>query len=164
MGDDLSFVRAKEKAFRLLSLRARSVSELRARLKEKGFDDPVVGRVIAYLLERGYIDDGSFARQWARNLAVNRLLGNRRIEMSLREKGIPGELVGEAITEVREEISEREAIGRLIGKKEKGRKTTDRKELRRLERNLVGRGFPPGLVFEVLGRGGEESLPNDASG
>ncbi|MDI6776621.1 MAG: regulatory protein RecX [Syntrophales bacterium] len=163
MEDDLLLERAREKAFRFLSIRARSRKELRARLKEKGFDNPVVDRVLDYLLERGYLDDASFARQWARNLAVNRLLGNRRIEMSLREKGIPSELIGEAVAGAREEISEREAIGKLIGKKGKDRKVTDPKELRRLGRSLVGKGFPPGLVFDILETAGEESLCNDES-
>jgi len=163
MEDDPLLERARESAFRFLSIRARSRKELRARLKEKGFDNHVVNRVMDYLLERGYLDDASFARQWARNLAVNRLLGNRRIEMSLREKGIPAELIGEAIAGAREEISEREAIGRLIARREKSRKVTDPKELRRLGRNLVGRGFPPGLVFEILETAGEESLCNDES-
>ena len=163
MEDDPLLERARESAFRFLSVRARSRKELRARLKEKGFDNHVVNRVLDYLLERGYLDDASFARQWARNLAVNRLLGNRRIEMSLREKGIPAELIGEAIAGAREDISERKAIGRLIAKKGNSRKVTDPKELRRLGRNLVGRGFPPGLVFEILETAGEEFLCNDES-
>ena len=163
MGDDLLLERARESAFRFLSVRARSRKELRVKLKEKGFDNHVVNRVLDYLLERGYLDDASFARQWARNLAVNRLLGNRRIEMSLREKGIPAELIGEAIAGAREDISERKAIGRLIAKKGNSRKVTDPKELRRLGRNLVGRGFPPSLVFEILETAGEEFLCNDES-
>jgi regulatory protein len=163
MEDDPLLERARESAFRFLSIRARSRKELRARLKEKGFDNHVVNRVIDYLRERGYLDDASFAVQWARNLAVNRLFGNRRIEMSLREKGIPAELIGEAIAGAREEISEKKAIGRLIAKKGNGRNVTDPKELRRLGRNLVGKGFPPGLVFEILKRAGEESSRNDES-
>jgi len=158
MEDDPLLERVRKSAFRFLSIRARSRKELWAKLKEKGFDSHVVNRVLDYLLERGYLDDASFAVQWARNLAVNRLLGNRRIEMSLREKGIPAELIGAAIAGAREEISEREAIGRLIAKKERGRKVTDPKELRRLGRRLAGRGFPPCLVFEILETAGEACL------
>ena len=166
MEDDLLFERVRQKAFRLLSLRPRSEKELRAKLKERGFASSVVDRVVVYLLERGYLNDGSFAIQWARNLAVNRLLGNPRIEMSLRERGVPGVLIGEAIATAREEISEREAIGRLIRKRVKGRRIADLngKELRRLGKSLVGKGFPPGLVFEMLEREGEECLPHDESG
>ncbi|MDO8723012.1 MAG: regulatory protein RecX [Syntrophales bacterium] len=164
MEEDLLLERARESAFRFLAVRARSRQELRVKLKEKGFGSHVVDRALDYLLEQGYLDDASFARQWARNLAANRLLGDRRIGMSLREKGIPAELIEEAIAGAREEISEREAIGKLIAKKGNCRKVNTLKELRRLERRLAGRGFSPGLVFDILETAGEESLYNDESG
>ncbi|MFA4916466.1 MAG: RecX family transcriptional regulator [Syntrophales bacterium] len=158
MEDDHLLKRAKQRALRLLSLRARSKMELRAKLKERGFDDHVIDSVTVYLLERKYLDDNSFATNWARSLAVNRLLGNLRIEMSLRKKGISGESIGEAIDAAREEISEREAIGRLIDKRAKGRMIADLndKEIRRLRQNLLMRGFPAGMFFEMLEREGKE--------
>ncbi len=99
------------------------------------------------------MDDESFAKQWTRNLAVNRLYGNRKIEMSLLEKGIGRKIIEQAIPLVRKEISEKEAINILIEKKFKGRKVVElgEKERRRLAQNLMGRGFPAVLVFEVLG-------------
>ncbi len=38
MAEDRDFEKARQKAFRLLSLRGRSTRELRSKLKEKGFD------------------------------------------------------------------------------------------------------------------------------
>lgn len=149
--------KAKQKAFRLLSVRGRSIKELRTKLKEKGFEEPVVEEVIARLIEFKYLDDESFASQWAQNLAVNRLYGNRRIEVSLSEKGIDRTVIQQSITQVREEISEKQAINRLIEKKVKGKKVKElnEKEKRRLAQNLMGRGFPAVLIFEALGKSGE---------
>jgi regulatory protein len=156
--EDNSREKAEQKAFRLLSVRGRSIKELRLRLKEKGFEEPVVEEVIARLIELKYLDDESFARGWARNLAVNRLYGNRRIEMSLLEKGIGRRLIERSIAHTREEISERDAISGLINKKIKDKKIPElnEKEKRRLAQNLMGRGFPARLIFEVLGRSEEE--------
>ena len=153
---DHTFEKAKQKAFRLLSVRGRSIKELRTRLKEKDFEEPVVEEVIARLIELKYLDDESFASQWAQNLAVNRLYGNRRIEVSLSEKGIDRKLIMQSIDEVREEISEKQAINRLIEKKVKSKKIIElnEKEKRRLAQNLIGRGFSAGLIFEVLGKSG----------
>ena len=106
--------KAKQRAFRLLAMRARSEKELRAKLREKGFDESVVEEVTARLRELNYLDDESFARQWARNLAVNKLLGNRRIEASLMEKGIPQPLIRQVLSEVRKELAEWEAVILLI--------------------------------------------------
>lgn len=162
MEEDHTLEKAKQKAFRLLSVRGRSTKELRSRLKEKGFEEPVVEKVIARLLDLKYLDDESFAREWTQNLAVNRLYGNRRIEVSLLEKGIDRKLIEQSIARVREEISEKQAINKLMEKKIKGKKIIelDEKEKRRLAQNLMGKGFPTGLIFEMLGRS-EEEFAND---
>ena len=151
--------KAKQRAFRLLAMRPRSEKELRAKLKEKGFDESVVAEVAARLRELNYLDDESFARQWARNLAVNKLLGNRRIEASLMEKGIPQPLIRQVLSEVRKELAEREAVILLIRKKvDNGAGKMDDRERRRLAQSLMGKGFPPGLVFDILNRSKEGVL------
>lgn len=151
--------KAKQRAFRLLAMRARSEKELRAKLREKGFDESVVEEVAARLRELNYLDDESFARQWARNLAVNKLLGNRRIEASLMEKGIARPLIRQVLTEVREELSEQEAVILLIRKKvDNGAGNMDDRGRRRLAQSLMVKGFPPGLVFDILNRSKEGVL------
>ena len=151
--------KAKQRAFRLLAMRARSEKELRAKLKEKGFDESIVEEVAARLRELNYLDDESFARQWARNLAVNKLFGNRRIEASLVEKGIPQPLIRQVLNEAREELTEQEAVILLIRKRlDSGARKVDEKERRRLAQSLMGKGFPPGLIFEILNRSKEGLL------
>ncbi len=152
MEDERLLEKARGKAFRLLALRAQSERELRHKLAQKDFDDETIDRVLAELSDLKYLDDEAFARQWARNLGVNRLLGNRRIEASLREKGIPADAARRAVEAFREEITEKEAIRRIVRKRMKGRETAlpDDREKRKLVRSLMGKGFPPGLIFEVL--------------
>jgi regulatory protein len=151
--------KAKQRAFRLLAMRARSEKELRDKLKEKGFGESVVEEVAARLRELNYLDDESFARQWARNLAVNKLFGNRRIEASLVEKGIPPPLIRQVLTEVREELTEQDAVILVIRKKlDSGARKIDDRERRRLAQILMGKGFPLGLVFEILNRSKEGLL------
>ena len=120
MNDDPLREKAEKKAYRLLALRAHSEKELREKLREGGFTAPVVAGVIEKCRELGYLNDGNFARQRARELAVNRLAGNRRIALDLRERGISEELCRQAISEVRAEISEEDAVERLFRKKAKG--------------------------------------------
>jgi regulatory protein len=151
MEEDPLHEKAKQRAFRLLAVRARSEKELRIKLTERGFDESVVGGVAARLRELKFLDDEAFARQWARNLAVNRLLGNRRIDASLREKGIPRELIEQVIAEVREELSEQKALVSLFRKKkDKIATKMGGREKSRLARSLIGKGFSPDLVFDIL--------------
>ena len=159
-GDSLH-EKAKQKAFRLLAVRARSEKELRTKLKEKGYEESIVREVTARLRELRYLDDESFARGWARNLAVNRLWGNIRIEASLREKGIPRELIEQVIREVREELSEQKALRALLKKKEGVHSLRmDDRDKRRLVRSLMRKGFPLDLIIDML-RTPKEDFIND---
>jgi regulatory protein len=150
----LDLAAAKQKAYRLLSLRPHSEKELGKKLKEKGFSPVVIKEALEKLHELKYLDDASFACQWARNVAVNKLWGNRKIIVSLQEKGILAELISTAIDEARREISEEEAITFLIKKKASKKKldALDLKEKKRIFQNLLGRGFPAGLILNKLGQ------------
>ncbi|MEN6467218.1 MAG: regulatory protein RecX [Syntrophaceae bacterium] len=152
MEQDKSYDRAMNMALRLLAVRARSVKEIRAKLADKGVDGPVLEKVIEKLLDLNYLDDAEFAGQWTRHLAFNLLYGDRRIEASLREKGVPEEIIRRSISENREELDEKAALRRILNKKIKGlnAQNLDRKLKARLARMLAGRGFSTGLIYEAL--------------
>ena len=156
----LDLVAAKQKAYRLLSLRPHSEKELGKKLLEKGFPSAVVKEALEKLCELNYLDDASFAVQWARNLAVNKLWGNKKIVLNLREKGVSAELINVAIEQARREISEEEAIAFLIKKKALRKKVDilDLKEKKRIFQSLMGRGFPPGLILKKLGKTAQEEI------
>jgi regulatory protein len=150
----LDLAAALQKAYRLLSMRPHSEKELEKKLRERGFSQVVVKEALEKLHELKYLNDELFARQWARNLAVNKLWGNRKIIISLQEKGVSAELISVAIDEARREISEEEATIFLIKKKAARKKLTtlDLKEKQRIFQSLRGRGFPAGLILNKLGR------------
>lgn len=156
----LDLAAALQKAYRLLSLRPHSEKELEKKLREKGFPAVVIKEALEKLHDLKYLDDASFAVQWARNLAVNKLRGNRKIIASLREKGVVAELILAAVEESRREISEEEAIAFLIKKKASRKKVDilDLKEKKRIFQSLMGRGFPPGLVLKKLGKTAQEEI------
>jgi len=151
---------AKQKAFLLLSLRPHSEKELETKLREKGFPAVVIKEALEKLHDLKYLNDASFANGWARNLAVNKLWGNRKIMASLREKGVAPQFIDDAIIAARLEIAEEEAISVLVRKKAAKKKPVvfDIKEKQRIFQNLMGRGFPPGLILNKLGKAGEEEI------
>jgi regulatory protein len=151
---------AGQKAYRLLSLRPRSVGEIEKKLREKGFPAAVIKEALEKLHDLKYLDDASFASQWARNLAVNKLCGNRKIIASLKEKGVAANLIAQAIEEVRQEIPEEEAVALLIKKKLAGKKDSlqDIKEKKKIFQSLLGRGFPASLILNKIGKTPEEDF------
>jgi len=156
----LDLAAAKQKAYRLLSLRPHSEKELEKKLREKGFPAVVIKEALEKLHDLKYLNDESFAIGWARDLAVNKLKGNRKIIASLREKGVAPQLIDGAIASARLEISEEEAIAVLVRKKAAKKKLTafDIKEKQRIFQSLMGRGFPPGLILNKLGKAVEEEI------
>jgi regulatory protein len=149
---------ALQRAYRLLTLRAHSAHEIEKKLRERGFPTTVIKEALEKLHDLKYLDDGSFAFQWTRNLAANKLWGNRKIFASLQEKGIAAHLIGKAIEDVRQEISEEEAVSLLIKKKITGKKINlqDVKDKKRILQNLLAKGFPAGLILIKLGKIPEE--------
>ena len=163
MNEDREYGRAEAKAFRLLTLRAHSEKELRAKLRAGGFADVVIERVIRRCRELGYLNDEAFARQRARVLAVSRLAGDRRIAFDLRERGIDAGLSAQVIADVRGELDEEEAAKRLLRKKIRGRPVAalNDREKAGLARSLMGKGFPTGLILKILKKTEEEGFHDD---
>ena len=156
----LDLAAAKQKAYRLLSLRPHSEKELEKKLRDKGFPAAVIKEALEKLHDLKYLNDASFAIQWARNLAANKLWGNRKITASLRGKGVAAHLIDDAVASARQELSEEEAIDLLIKKRAAKKKTAafDVKEKQRIFQSLMGRGFPPGLILNKLGKAAEEEF------
>jgi regulatory protein len=163
MDEEREYGRAEGKAFRLLTLRAHSEKELRAKLHAGGFTDAVVERVMGRCRELGYLNDELFARQRARMLAVSRLAGDRRIAFDLRERGIDSMHAAQVIAEVRGEFGEEEAATRLLRKKIRGRPVASLTEREKagLARSLMGKGFPAGLILKILKTTEEEGFHGD---
>jgi regulatory protein len=159
----LDLTAAKQKAYRLLALRPHSEKELEKKLREKGFPAVVIKETLEKLHDLKYLNDASFATGWARNLAVNKLWGNRKIIASLQEKGVAAQLIDEAIAAARFEISEAEAIEALIKKKTAKKKSAvfDIKEKQKIFQALMGRGFPPGMILNKLGKAAEEEFDGE---
>jgi regulatory protein len=158
--EERPYEKARQKAFRLLALRGRSVLELQKKLRDKGFEEPVVEKVVSSLVELKVLDDVAFAHEWARSLAANKLYGNRWIERSLREKGIEPELIKTTIAEIRQDIPEHEALRVLVKKKLKDRmiEDLDKKEKYRPMQSLMGKGFPADLIYNALRNKEDEEI------
>lgn len=152
--------RAKEAAYRLLSVRDRSTSELQDRLLGKGFSQSIVAETISRLTEVGLLNDLKFARSWAFQRAKHSARGKKILRQELRHKGIDEELIDTVLAEIPPQV-EIDSARRLIEKKSNRLEPADiatrdtyQKEKRRLYSMLVRRGFDyelaANLADEVL--------------
>jgi len=93
----------REAALRLLSVRGRSVQELRGRLLDKAFDSGEVDACLAWLLERRFLDDGAFARAFVRDRIRFSPRSPFLVQRELRDRGVAEHVAREAMESVMEE-------------------------------------------------------------
>ncbi len=63
--NDKLLKRAKNSAYRYLTIRPRSRSEVAQKLRDREFPPDIISSVIDHLIKLGYLNDEQFARDWA---------------------------------------------------------------------------------------------------
>ncbi len=151
VSDDKQLSRAKSTAYRLLTIRPRSGSEIKKKLEDRGFDSDVVNAVFTNLVRFGYVNDREFARQWADARIRLRGFGRRRIEQELRGKGIGRDIIAEALAGLLDNETELKTAQETARKKLKTFHSVDREtRRRRLAGFLERKGFSYDVIRTVL--------------
>ena len=88
-----------DRAMNMLAFRARSRTELKRQLIQKGEEPPRVDQVLERLERAGYLDDADFARQFARAKALGAGMSRRRVQQELARKGVEREVANSAIAD-----------------------------------------------------------------
>ncbi len=101
--DAQSFRDAYFAAGRLLNYRMRTRTELDQRLRQKGYSQEIVERVIGKLGQIGLVDDSRFAEAFVATKIASKPVGRRELERGLREKGVAKEAAESAISQVRDD-------------------------------------------------------------
>ena len=151
--------KAHESALRYLDYRPRSVDEIRRYLKGKDVAPEVMAEVIERLTRVGLLDDGAFARYWLENRSDFRPRGERALRLELRQKGVPGDIIAEVLSEGH---NEDEAAYRAAIAQARKVRTTDPVEFRRkMEAHLARRGFSYDTAREAVARAWSELQPSE---
>jgi regulatory protein len=135
--------RTMDRAVRLLTLKPRSVGELRDRLLEKSWtNDEKEDAVNERQKDYNYLNDEQFARDAAASRLRQRPQGRRKLEHTLNQKKLDKDVVKDAIESAFEQMPEGELIKTAIEKRIrlKGRPQT-RDELKKYYDYLLRRGF-----------------------
>ena len=153
MGEEKNkqLTRAKNAAYRYITYRPRSRSELEGKLRKKAFSEDIITTVIDLCARLNYIDDDQFARQWTLSRIRFRGFGRHRIAGELRSKGIDREIIREVFGEVFSEGQEIETAKRVAERKIISMNSLDRETRRRRLRGFLERkGFSFSIIMTVL--------------
>lgn len=100
--------RARDTAFRMLSSRARTCSQVYNKLIIQGFDEETVSQTVTKLCEDGYLDDFTYARNLIEQRLSRKPYGPRYLLAVLYRAGIDKDVAKEAVGEMVDEARENE--------------------------------------------------------
>ena len=141
-----------DRAVNLLTYKPRSIAELRERLLEKDWTTPeIVDSVLDKLKEYNYINDETFANNFAAAKLRQKPIGKRVLKQKLALKKLDKETVDEALEKAFAETPESEIIERAITKRLrlKGKPTT-REDAKKFYDYLLRQGFSYDLVSNKM--------------
>lgn len=82
-----------------------------------GVSTAITTRVFDRLVEKGYVNDESFARYWIENRSQTKGISRRKLQLELRAKGIDSGIIDRLLTETLR--SDDEEIQKVIAKKQR---------------------------------------------
>jgi len=137
--------RAKNKAYRYLSMRAHSREELKKKL-EREFDPLTSGLAVEDIEKLGYIDDYSYAKSCLDYVIIRKKMSYRQAEKYLSNKGIAREIISEILCDYKN--NERAVLEEIIENNYKDKLNI--KGYNKVFASLARKGFSPKDISDAL--------------
>jgi regulatory protein len=158
------YLRGKEKAFRLLSIRSRTRQELATALENIDLDPAVTDGIIQELHDRGFIDDLRFAREYMQAKIEFKSLGPHRLRADLIRMGVKRSYIDQVLNETFTDVMQEE-LARRVARKRIGSGALDVRAVKRVSDALKRKGFDFEVVnrvtFELLDEVGSDDISED---
>ena len=138
-----------------LSVRPRSVTETRRRLRHLGYPPSLVDEVVERLIEMNYLDDASFAQAWVESRDRARPRGEAALRRELALKGVPRQVVEEVLADRADGADGQDpnsaAAAALLERRRSAlaRETDPRKRRQKAYSLLARNGFDPEIAREA---------------
>ncbi len=134
---------------RALSQRSYTVQKL-GKVLHRRHEPEVVQQVLDDLVERGFLDDAAYARDFVAQHAGER--GERRLASDLRRRGVAGDVIRAALADAVPDDEARTVQDLLRRNLHRYRGLDPIKARRRASGFLARRGYPPDLIRQAVER------------
>lgn len=146
--DETIFSKARDKAVKFLSYRARSRKEVYEKLAKEDYPEEIIERVIELMEKYGYIDDYKFSICYIRDKIKINGFGSIRIAHELKEKGVKGDIINETLAQLN--LDESDTALAMLTKRYKNRGIVDIKEKNKAYEFLLRKGFSYEIINKAL--------------
>ena len=142
--------KAWHKALRLLEYRPRSKKEIVRRLETAGFAEDIIEETLTRLEQAGLVDDLEFSKSWVSHRLTENAIGKTRIRWELRQKGVPTEVIEEAVSAIGTDTEYQLAMDTAKRRWERDKDLDLNSKRRRLASYLRRRGFDWDVITKVM--------------
>lgn len=101
----------KKRAFLYLGRRQHSTSELRIKLKQKGYEIELINEIIDDLEQKNYLDDIEFAKAFVEEKIKLKLWGEQKLRSELIKRGINSEIISDVLRDI---ISDEDQVNNAL--------------------------------------------------
>lgn len=144
---DAAYAKAKKTAMNMLAMRDHASGELRDKLLKRDFLPAAVDELIAKLQKSRLLNDEEFAHRYVRAHRERRKLSRSALRRELNKKGLPAEIVSDAV----EDVDGEDDLARQVAEKKAASTRGLDHDVR--ERRILGmlarRGFASSVCLKV---------------
>lgn len=141
---------ARNICLRLLTMAPKTRAQLAEAMRKRMVPDDVAERVLDRFTELGFINDEAFAEAWVDSRHHGRGLAKRALASELRQRGVDGDTVKEAVERL-DADQEAETARRLVDRKLASTRGLDSQvRVRRLAGMLARKGYSAGVAYRVV--------------
>ncbi len=144
------YAAAKNAAVKYLSLKLRTSFELKEKLRELGYEEATINKVINDLTEIDYINDYKYAVKYITEKTKLKPKSIKLLAMELDYKGIPDDIINSVIEELSPDDDE-VALG-LLKKRYSKFKEFDEILIKKMKSYLAGKGFNYNQISKAISK------------
>ena len=141
-----NYIKGKSLALHFLERSFKSAKQVIDKLSEKEFDVRTIDRVMEFLKQYGFVDDGRFVELYIKEKVKS--LGKNKIKFTLLKKGLPEELVKDEINKITSE--EQFEIALQLGEKKLRILSKSESDTKKLYKKTADYLFRNGYDFEII--------------
>ena len=146
--EEILIPRARKRTMYLLERMDRTEAQLREKLRQGRYPEDIIENAIVYVKGFHYVDDLRYAESYVRCYSQSK--SRRLLYQELVGKGVPRDLIEQALEEEYETEDESAKIVRWLEKKHYSAEEADPKQRQRMYQFLLRKGFRSGDVLRLL--------------
>jgi regulatory protein len=153
INDEQKLINAKQAAYNYASYKPRTKEQVKKKLKEKGYIESIIYESIKFLTKFELLDDNKYANTFAKEYALLKKAGPKKVELELISRGIEPNIAKDAVYRFYPNDDKFDIALEAAEKKYRTVKNKPKEKIyRSIRDNLLRKGFESDIIKEVISK------------